>query len=212
MSLQRVGWMALILFAGLALWLLLAGPGHLFGLRTDGYGVYFLIAAAWALLYAVSRIPRESVEHSASLAEWHAWIGMGFKAVAMAYFFSKMHVLNDAPLLQNADAGVIGRNLVLLLVAWGATSHVLTSRWKNVVEQDERDREVATKAANWGRGALIVSIVGIAVTLSLTPQARLDWATPPMIGSMLIFALMWGWFCEYVATLAMYWRDRTQNT
>ena len=25
---------------------------------------------------------------------------------------------------------------------------------------------------------------------------------------LLVFALMWGWLCEYVATAMLYWRDR----
>ena len=29
-----------------------------------------------------------------------------------------------------------------------------------------------------------------------------------MIANLLVFALMWGWLCEYVATALMYWKDR----
>lgn len=126
----------------------------------------------------------------------------------MAYFFAKMHVFNDAPFPHNPDATAVGRNLVLLLIAWTILSSLLASRWKGLVEEDERDREIAVQAAGWGRAALIFSIVGVAVMLSFTPAARLAWATPLMLGNMLIFALMWGWLCEYVATLAYYMRDR----
>lgn len=29
-----------------------------------------------------------------------------------------------------------------------------------------------------------------------------------MIANLLVFALMWGWLCEYFATAVLYWRDR----
>jgi hypothetical protein len=199
---------ALMVVAGCALWLLLAGPKQLLGWDTGQLGMALLIASAWGLLYAVSRMPREALERSASPAEWKARIGAGFILVAMAYFFAKMHVFNDAPILRNPHANAVGRNLVMLLIAWAILSEVLASRWKGAVEEDERDRQIAVQAAGWGRGALIFSIVGVAVTLGFTPADRLEWATPLMIGNLLIFALMWGWLCEYVATLILYWRDR----
>lgn len=205
-------WMrwVLMLVAGCALWLLLAGPKQLLGWDAGNLGMVLLIASAWGLLYSVSRLPREALERSASPAEWKARIGAGFTAVAMAYFFAKMHVFNDAPIPHNPDATAVGRNLVLLLIAWTILSSVVSSRWKGLVEEDERDREIAVHAAGWGRAALIFSIVGFAVMLSFTPAARLTWATPLMIGNMLIFALMWGWLCEYAATLVYYLRDRRE--
>ncbi len=210
MSMERIRWTGLILMAGLALWLLLAGPGRLFGLRTDVMGIYLLMAGAGALLYAVSRIPREALETVASPAEWKARIGLAFSAVAIAYFLANADVVNDVPLGHNPSAIAVGTNLVMLLIAWVILSSILSSRWKGAVEQDERDREIATQAAGWGRGALIFCVIGIAVVLG-SPAEKLAWATPPMIGNMLIFALMWGWFCEYVATLVLYHRDRAQN-
>ncbi len=198
---------ALILVAGCALWLLLAGPQELFGWDTGQFGMVLLVASAWGLLYVVSRMSGEDLQHSASPAEWKAQIGAGFTAIAMVYFFAKLHVLKDATLPHDPDATAIGRNLVLLLIAWLVLSEVLASRWKGAVEEDERDREIAVLAAGWGHRALIFCIVGI-VMLSFTPADRLEWATPLMIGNLLIFALMWGWLCEYIATLAYYRRDR----
>lgn len=198
---------ALIVVAGCALWLLLAGPQELFGWDTGQFGMVLLVTSAWGLLYVVSRMSGEDLQRSASPAEWKARIGAGFTAVAMVYFFAKLHVLKDATLPHDPDATAIGRNLVLLLIAWLVLSEVLASRWKGAVEEDERDREIAVLAAGWGHRALIFCIVGI-VMLSFTPADRLEWATPLMIGNLLIFALMWGWLCEYIATLAYYRRDR----
>lgn len=201
----------LMLVAGCALWLLLAGPKQLLGWDAGNFGMVLLVASAWGLLYSVSRLPREALAQSASPAEWKARVGVGFTAVAMAYFFAKMHVFNDAPIPHNPDATAVGRNLVLLLIAWTILSSVLASRWTGIVEEDERDREIAVQAAGWGRGALIFSIVGVAVMLSFTPASRLAWATPLMIGNLLIFALMWGWLCEYVAMLILYGRDHSRD-
>lgn len=198
----------LLVLAGLALWMLLAGPGRLFGLPTGQIGIVVLMASTWGSLYAVSRIPRDALEATASPAEWKARIGTVFCLVAVVYFLANAHVFNDAPMRQNPEAAVVGRHLVLLLVAWAILSSMVASRWKGAVETDERDREIAISAASWGHSALIFCIVGFAVTLGFTPAEKLEWATPPMIGNLLIFALIWGWLCEYVATLAYYRSDR----
>ncbi|MBP6750337.1 MAG: hypothetical protein KA144_11910 [Xanthomonadaceae bacterium] len=201
----------LLMLAGLALWMLLAGPGRLFGISTGQLGIVVLLAGTWALLYAVSRIPRDALDVAASPAEWKARIGTVFCLVAVVYFLANAHVFNDAPMRQNPEAAVVGRHLVLLLVAWAILSSMVASRWKGAVETDERDRDIAIAAAGWGHSALIFCIVGFAVTLGFTPAEKLEWATPPMIGNLLIFALMWGWLCEYVATLVLYRRDRAQT-
>lgn len=202
---------ALIVLAGCALWLLLTGPKQLFGWDTGHLGMVSLIASAWGLLYVVSRMPREALQRSASPAEWKARVGAVFTAIAIAYFLAKMHVFNNAALPHNPDAIAVGRNLVMLLIAWTILSDVLASRWKGAVEEDERDREIMVMAAGWGHRALIFSIIGIAVMLSISPASRLEWATPLLIGNMLIFALMWGWLCEYAAMLIYYYRDRKET-
>jgi hypothetical protein len=201
----RWGWAPL---AGCALWLLLAGPERLLGWDSGMLGMALLVGSAWCGLYAVSRLPGEVLARSASPAEWRARIGAGFTLAAIAYFLSKVHVLDDAAFPYNHGANAVARNLVLLLVAWSVMSQVLASRMKGVVEMDERDREIAVQAAGWGRGALIFCVVGIAAMLAFTPGDRLEWATPLAIGNLLVFALMWGWLCEYAATLLYYQRDR----
>ncbi len=51
-------------------------------------------------------------------------------------------------------------------------------------------------------------VIGLAVMLAFSPADRLAWATHFMIANLLVFALMWGWLCEYAAAAVMYWRDR----
>lgn len=208
MLLRRWGMLGLLLVAGLALWLLLAGPGRLFGIDTGNAGMVLLIGTAWVSLYAIQQVPRGELDNAASPAEWRAWIGFGFTAIAVVYFLAKAHVFKDAGPLHNPDANAVGRNLVMLLIAWAVLSSVLASRWKGRVQEDERDREISAKACGWGRGALTFCIIGIAVMLAFSPAGRLLWATHFMIANLLIFSLMWGYLVEYAATAILYWYDR----
>lgn len=202
------GLAGLLAVAGLSLWLLLASPSAVLGFDGGKVGVALLVTTAWMSLWILQRVPRSEFEGRAALGEWRAWIGLGFMAVAVAYYLAKVQVFQGAEMWRNPDAGAVGRKLVLLLIAWAVLSQLLRSRWKGAVEEDERDREIARHAADWGHGALIFGMIGIAVTLGFSPASRLAWATPPMISSLLVFALMWGWLCEYAASAVYYWRDR----
>jgi uncharacterized membrane protein len=207
-KLPRWGFPALLLLAGLALWLLLAGPSRLLGFDTGKAGMALLITAAWVSLFAVQSLPRGELERTASPGEWKAWIGVVFMAVAVAYFLAKVEVFQGAGVPFNPEATAVGRNLVLLLVAWSVLSRVVASRWKDEVQEDERDREIARQASGWGRGALIACVIGMAVTLAFSPPDRLLWASHMMIANLLVLALMWGCLFEYAATAVAYWRDR----
>ena len=99
--------------------------------------------------------------------------------------------IRDSP-WANPAANQVGRNLVLMLVAWTVLSSVMASRWKGLVQEDERDREIEKQANGWGRGALTFCIIGIAVMLAFSPAQKLEWATHFMIANLLVFALMWG--------------------
>ncbi len=56
----------------------------------------------------------------------------------------------------------------------------------------------------WGWWVLLAGAM-----LAFSPADRSAWATHfMMIANLLVFALMWGWLCEYVATALMYWWDR----
>jgi hypothetical protein len=207
--LQSVWWRwGLVVLAGVALWLLVAGPGQVMGRDPGPVGMALLVLSAWGLIDAVGRLPRETLLASASPAEWYARIGLGFNLIAMLYLFAKSSALGDAPLQEDPHAAAIGRNLVMLLIAWLVITGVLASRWKGIPELDERDREIAAKASEWGRGALIFCIIGIAITLGFSPVDRLAWVSQPMIAYLLVFGLLWGWLCEYAAMLLLYRSDR----
>lgn len=190
-----------------ALWLLLAGPERLLGFDTGKVGMALLVTAAWTSLLALSLLPRGEAEAAIAVGEWKAWIGTGFMLAAVVYFASKAEVFAGAG-FGDPDAQAVAHNLVLLLVAWAVLSQVFAARWKGAVQEDERDREIAARAAGWGRGALIVAVVAIAVTLSFSPTERLDWATHLVVANLLVLALMCSWLFEYAATAFIYRHDR----
>jgi uncharacterized membrane protein YidH (DUF202 family) len=208
MSLRRWGITGLLAVAGVAFWLLLAGPSKLLGVDSGQAGTALLVTVAWVSMYAVSRLPQGELDAAASPAEWKAWIGAGFMLVAVGYFLAKIEVFAAAKVLGDPDASAVARNLVLLLVAWTILSSVMASRWKGEVEEDERDRAIAARAAGIGRIALIVCVIGLAVTLGLSPAEKLQWASHFLVANLLVMAVMWGCLFEYVSGAVLHWRAR----
>ena len=198
----------MLLAAGCAMWLLLAAPGELLGVDTGHAGMVLLVTCLWVSLYAIGSAPRGRLDQAVSPGEWKAWVGTAFMAVAVAYFLANLEVFRGPSVPDNPGAAAIGRNLVLLLVAWKVLSSVLAARWKGEVEEDERDRAIERQAAGWGRGVLVVAIGILAGTLGLSPSDRLQWATHFLVANLLVLSLMLGWLAECAATAAYYWRDR----
>ena len=208
MALHHWTLIGLLGVAGLALWLLVAGPSTLLGVDTGNVGMVLLINAAWMALYAISRMPRGEADHAISPGEWKAWTGLGFMLVAILYFVSNVQVFGHGGPWDNPDANRIGRNLVMLLIAWKVLSNVLKSRWKGGVEEDERDRQIASQANDWSYGAMTVYVISLALLLGFSPADRLEWATHFMVGNLLVLSLMWACLFEHAAKAVLYWRDR----
>lgn len=208
MAWRRWKWTGLLLLAGVALWMLLAGRTTRLGIDIGMLGSVLLIGTAWLALYTVSTMPRGELEQGIAPGEWQAWIGTVFMCVATLYFLSKLHVFGSESIPHAPHSRVVVRNLVVLLIAWTVLSRVLAARWNGHVQSDERDRGIEARAAGWGRAALVSAVVALAVTLGLSPVERLDWATHFMIANLLILLLMCGWLVEYTATALLYWHDR----
>lgn len=210
MAIRRGTWIGLLAVAGLATWLLVAGPDRLLGVDTGNAGMVLLITTTWVALYAISRMPREGGEQAVvSPGEWKAWIGLGFMAVAIIYFLAHVQVFAAAGPFDNPDANRIGRNLVMLLIAWTILSSVLRSRWQGEVEEDERDRQITRQASGWGYGAMTSYVVALALMLGFSPADRLEWATHFMIGNLLVLSLMVACLFEHAAKAVLYLRDRS---
>ena len=208
MPLHRAGFAGLAFVAAVATWLLLAGPDRVLGIDAGNAGVFLLMAVGWGALYAISRIPDGGLGETMSPGEWRAWLGLAFTLVIAAYSLVHAPVFQGPPLWQNPDANRVGRNVVMLLVAWMILARVLDARWRRGVRQDERDREIEARGAGAARLALVVILVGYAVLLSFSPTERLDWAVPPLIGHLLIVALVVSCAFEYLVIGFGYWRDR----
>jgi hypothetical protein len=200
------GLAGLVALAGVAFWLLLAGPDQLLGLDSGNVGVALAAAVAWSAMYGVSVAPRGELDESVSPGEWKAWIGLGFTLLVAIYLLAKADVIAAAT--DRRDLGAVGRSIVMLLIAWGILSWTLASRWKHQVIEDERDREIAARGAGWARGALVFSVIGLVAIFGFSPVERLAWATPLVIAHLLIFALVWSCIAEYAVTALSYWHDR----
>jgi uncharacterized membrane protein len=200
--------LASLLVAALALLLLMAGPQDLLGVDSGQAGTALLVTVAWVSLYRVSRLSGETLAAAVSPGEWQAWIGTGFMLAAVLYFAAKLHLFGDGATFRDAQASAVARNLVMLLIAWTVLSRVMESRWRSLVQEDERDRQIQAQASGRGRGALMFGVIALAVTLGLSPPERLEWASHFMIANLLLFALMVGWLVEYAATALRYLRDR----
>jgi hypothetical protein len=187
-------------------WLLLAGPDEMLGLDLGGFGIGLAALVSWSAIHGISAAPRGELDRVVSPGEWKAWIGFGFTLLVAAYLFSRRDVIAGAGDLH--DLGRIGRNIVLLVIAWSVVSRVLAWRWQGDVLADERDQVIDTRAAAWGRGATTVGVIGVAVTLGLTPAARLAWATPIVVAHLLVFVLVCGCLVESAVAGASYWRER----
>jgi hypothetical protein len=200
------GLAGLVALAGVAFWLLLAGPDQLLGLDSGNLGVALAATVAWVSLYGVSAAPRGELDDVVSPGEWKAWIGLGFNVLVAAFLLAKADVIAAA--VDQRDLGGIGRSVVMLLIAWAVLSWTLESRWRSRVREDERDLVIATRGAEWARGALVLSTIGLVVMFGFSPAERLTWATPMVIAHLLIFTLVWSCIVEYAVIGISYWHDR----
>lgn len=205
---QRWLFVALLLVGACATWLLLAGPDRVLGIDAGNLGVFALITVSWVSLIAVSRLPLDGIETAISPGEWRAWIALAFTAVIAAYALIHAGAFQGPPLWKNPDAQRVGRTIALMVVAWVILFAVLRQRWHGRVQEDERDREIAAQATDWARGALVVFVVGIAVTFGFSPPERLQWASHPMIAHLMILGLLVSSLVEYAISAVSYWRDR----
>ncbi len=208
MKLRPRGFGLILAVAGVALWLLIGGTGRVLGIDVGAFGVALLVTLAWTSLYAVSALPDGDFERQVSPGEWRAWVGVGFMVIALVYFLAKLPLFQGEAFGHAHHASAVGRNLVLLLIAWAVLDRVLSQRWKDRVQSDERDRQIQIRADRSGHTALIVALVTLAVTLGFSPLDRLAWASHFMIANLIVAALMFGWLVEYLTMAWQYWQDR----
>src|SRR5688572_4963814 len=87
------GLAGLVVLAGFAFWLLLAGPKDLLGVDPGGFGFGLLVLVAWTAVYGITAAPRSELDESVSPGEWRAWIGLGFMVVVTGYLLAKADLI-----------------------------------------------------------------------------------------------------------------------
>jgi len=208
MLLRRGLFVGLSGIALVALWLLIAGPSKVVGVDPGNTGTLLLVAAAWGSLFALSRVSTGGLAREMAPGELKAWIGLGFTVSVLAYAIGQAHVFDGPAIPHNPDANRVGRNIALLVAAWAIVSQVVKGRWRQPVQRDERDLEIAANAGQWARLGLSAYAIGVAVLLGFSPAEKLSWAPPPMIAHLLVLGLIGSCALEYGATAVSYWRDR----
>lgn len=146
-------------------------------------------------------------EHVAAPAEINAWVRLLFLGAIIAVSLGNADLLATG--LSARGAMHLGSKLAALVLFYLILDHLLRVRRGAAILEDERDLEIKARAAAWGRGALVLCVVGLMVMLGLSPAEKLRWATSLVIASQLWFALLWGWLVEYAAVVFLYWRDRS---
>ena len=154
-------------------------------------------------------MPRNEFEQVFAPGEWLAWIGLAFStsllgAVAASADAFATHV----PIALNPAAAGAGRDIAALLVAWLLVAWLLRRRWRGTVLEDERDVQIARRAGDWGRGATVAAVIGVALLLGFSPTTRLQQFSYPWLAQLLMAALLLGAWFDHAVAAWLYWRDR----
>ncbi|ANB18078.1 hypothetical protein [Dokdonella koreensis] len=195
----------LIAPAALGLWLLVAIPSRWHGIDTGALGAGVLLAVAAAGLWFASRIPDDGAS-TLSPGEQKRWVALAFTGLIGGLMLFNAGIFAGARTM--AELENIGRPIAMLLVGWLIFGSVLRQRFGSAVQEDERDTEVVRAADDASQVALYLAVIAVAVTLGLTPPARLAWASPIAIANLLMFALVFAGFVGHVVALRRYRRDR----
>lgn len=175
-----------------------------------------MLAGAWTVWYLLWATLQESAAAAGaddtavpiSPGEQRAWIGLAFTAAILVYFALHGSRMVAADGTMAPEASAIGRHIGLLVVGWLVVMRVLRQRWRDRVEEDERDRLIQARAGSWARIGLSVFVLCIAVMFAFSPLDRLQWARPMTLSNLLMTGLIASSLLEYAVTGLAYWRDR----
>lgn len=201
-------WLVLGLAAlAVGLWFVFWPPVHASGPSQFAFGGPLVGLGSTLAAMQIVLWRRTGFEHAMAPGETNAWVKLLFLFALIAVS------LANAGQLAAGASGVevmhLGIKLGVLAAFYIVLASLLRTRRGEAVLEDERDAEIKARAAAWGRGALIVSIIGLMVMLGISSASKLHWATPPVIAVQLWFALLWGWLVEYAAVVIFHWRDRS---
>jgi hypothetical protein len=183
----------------------LGWPG---GLAVLG-GAWLVWYLLWATLQeSAAAAGRDESAAPVSPGEQRAWIGLVFTAAIVVYYLLRGSQMVAADGSMAPAASAISRHIGMLVVGWLVVMQLLRRRWRDTVEQDERDRQIEARACGWARVGLSVFVIGLAVMFAFSPLERLAWARPMALANVLVIGLMASCLLEYLATGVAYWHDR----
>lgn len=197
---------AWIVCAGLGAWLQLAAPDRILGLDAGGLGFAIVFLVALAAIYALRTWPRSGFDESLSPGEWRAWGSLSGSLVILACVVVESGELMGV--LRPGDLERIGRRISVLLLVIAAVAWMVDRRWKQRVQSDERDRDIAARAAVRGRATLAFAVFALVMLLAGSPAGNLAWASHMAIAHLLVYAIVLGFVVEYGYAVARYVRDR----
>lgn len=174
-----------------------------------------VLAGAWVVWYLLWATLQESAAAKAgddaapvSPGEQRAWIGLVFTAAILIHYALRGSQMVAADGTMAPEASAIGRHIGMLVVGWLVVMQVLRKRWRDTVEEDERDRSIQARAGHWARIGLSVFVLCIAVMFAFSPLDRLAWAQPMTLSNLLMTGLIASSLLEYAVTGVAYWRNR----
>jgi hypothetical protein len=188
----------------LAAYLLLFAPNELLGIDTGLVGSALLLLAGWSALYGLSA-SRANPESLITFGEKQAWIALITTTAVGAYLLYKLAGLGWEIDLRSRALEKIATNSLAMLVGAAVLARLLRQREAGATLEDERDRAIRQRAASDSHGVLLTLLIGLIVTLGLTPVERLPFSSPIAIAHALIGVLL---LSELVRHAAEVWRYR----
>lgn len=187
-------------------WFVFRPPGLIGEAPWYAIGPLLLAVGTVVATMQLSVRPLAGVEERMAPAEIGAWLLLVYTAAITAWVLAYAHLLMDG--WSGSDMRLASIRLMMVVLSYLVVSTVVRARRGKSVLEDERDRQIKIRAMHWGRGALAACVFGVMFMLAFSPAYKLQWATPPAIATMLLFALVWGWLVDAAAKVAMYWWDR----
>lgn len=174
-----------------------------------------MLVGAWTIWYLLWKTMHESASAGlddqpapVSPGEQRAWIGLVFTGAILLYYILRggQMVADDGTMARGASA--IGRHIGFLIAGWLVVMNLLRRRWRDTVEEDERDRIIQARATSWARCGLAAFVAAVAVTFAFSPLDHLQWAKPMAISNLMMAGLIGSSLLEYAITGVAYWQDR----
>jgi hypothetical protein len=175
-----------------------------------------MLAGAWVVWYLLWATLQESAAAAradgaaapVSPGEQRAWIGLVFTAAILVYYALRGSQMVAADGGMAPEASAIGKHIGMLVAGWLVVMRVLRKRWRDTVEEDERDRGIQACASSWARVGLSAFVLCIAVMFAFSPPDRLQWAVPMTVSNLMMTGLIASSLLEYAVIGVAYWRDR----